>query len=441
MQLKNSEKMLLILLAVVVIAYFGFTYAVFPTLDKQAELQLEYQSVKSDYDELKSSELTNNQIKEAVNQLRVKYDKLGEQLPPQIHQEEAILFLTGLALKNNLNVEKYQFDVEATNTVASDDPTDATPKAPVEQVLQEFQKMLNGDQDADLKKFQNKVYSENKKNESVTDKYKKDLKYLNVTIELSGAYKSFKTYLSSIESYKHKVIIKQISVSKKEDAQNEIVGSISISFPVYYDQEQLKPFDWKIEQWQNSKDPFDYKSFELTSTVSEYNPADSQGKSTIGTVSKPSTTDTQTTTKPNDTKYSTSDFYMALNPATSDTNTLSIGKSPFRYTALYADNDGVENATLKLRKMNGKYQYQYGTSLQTYPGDNEWNDFDLMTKGTIVLEVQSALRLPNADDAGVLLTVKNDTGLPLNIYIYGDDPTKPRLTVNKSSGKINIIKQ
>jgi hypothetical protein len=47
-------------------------------------------------------------------------------------------------------------------------------------------------------------------------------------------------------------------------------------------------------------------------------------------------------------------------------------------------------------------------------------------------------RLPENDQAGTLLSISNDSDLPLSVNIYNEDSTRPRLTVNKVTGKITI---
>lgn len=433
MRLKNSEKRLLLILLFTIVSYFGLTYVVFPVLDEHALITESYLQIQADHSDLKKNELTNNQLKEVLDRMSKQYEQLGMLLPPQIYQEESIIFLTDLAEKNAMTVDTYNFSFTE-NNISANANEEVMEKAPVEQVLQEFQKMLNGDQSANVSQYKDKIYQSPKEDDSKLTQYEKDLKYFNVVIELSGAYKDFKKYIEALEGYKHKIIIKQINVNKDPEQLDKIVGSLSVSYPIYYDEEELTPYEWQYEKAPLNDDPFNYKVVKMTSvpTTDATEPS-----ATTTEVQLPSEPSIKAPSKP----YAASDFYMALNPASSDANTLSMGKSPFRYTALYADNDGVESASLKLRKVNGKYQYQYSTSLQVYPGENEWNDFDLMAKDKIVLEVQSTLRLPSGDNAGVLLNISNDTGVPLAVYVYSDDPTRPRLTINRLSGKVSTFKE
>lgn len=430
MRLKSSEKRLLLLLIAVVVAYFGLTYVVFPILDENTLITEQYLQIQNDHNDLKKNELTNNQLKEVLDRMTKQYEQLGTLLPPQIYQEEAILFLTDLAKKNKMTVDSYDFSFTETNEVVNPEAENID-KAPVEQVLQEFQKMLNGDQSADVSQYKDKIYQAPKEDQTKLAQYEKDLKYFNVQMELSGSYKAFKNYIAALESYKHKIIIKQINVNKDPLQQDIVIGTLAISYPIYYDEEELKPYQWQYDKAPTNEDPFNYKAIQMISVPS------TEPNATVTETQQPSEPSTTEPAK----AYGASDFYIALNPASSDANTLSMGKSPFRYTALYADNDGVETATLKLRKYDGKYQYQYSTSLQTYPGENEWNDFEVMNKGKVILEVQSTLRMPSGDNSGVLLNVSNDSGLPLSVYIYSDDPTRPRLTINRLSGKVNTFKE
>lgn len=442
MKLKNSEKRLLAILGVTVIAYLLLTYGIFPTLDKNALIQSQYDLVNNEYQALKKSQLTNNQLKEVLNRASSQYQSLEKLLPPQIHQEEAILYLTDLAKKHEMTVDAYNFSfsevAEVKAVTAEGEPV--VEMAPVDQVLSEFQKMINGDQSADLQQYKDKIYQAPAEEANLMETYEKDLKYLNVSITLKGNYTKFKNYVSALEAYDHKIIIKQINLTKDTEKTDVVIGALSISYPIYYDEEELKPYDWTYAKEAVNANPFDYKVF----TLATVEPVITGTGVITGGNGTSSTAVTGTTgPKPtgNTANYTSPDFYMVLKPANSDANTLTIGKSPYRYTALYADNEGVETSTLKIRKSDGKYQYQYGTSLQTYPGDTDWNDFDPAQKGTLILEVHSALRLPANDNAGVLLSISNDSGLPLSVYLYSEDASRPRLTINKVSGKVSVIKQ
>lgn len=433
MKLKNSEKRLLFILGLALTAYFFFTYLFFPLVDQNALIKSEYELVDAEYQKLLDTHLTNNQLKEVLAKAANKYTSLETLLPPQIHQEEAILYLTDLAAKNDMLVDSYNFSYADTAEPVAGTEGDTIQKAPVDDVLKEFQKVINGDQSADLSQFKDKIYAAPKEESTLLEQYEKDLKYFNVSITLKGSYTKFKNYIAALEAYKSKIIIKQINLSKALDTVDEVMGSITISYPIYYDQEQLKPYDWKFDKPLASTNPFEYETFQLESV-----PLPETLPGITDQVVSPEISENVPTEIQPISPYKSPDFYMVLKPANSDANTLTMGKSPHRYTALYADNDGVENVTLKVRKNNGKYQYQYATSLQTFPGENQWNDFDPTEKGKLVLDVQSTERLPQNDVSGVLLTIQNDTDLSMTVYTYHEDPQRPRLKVNKASGKITV---
>lgn len=433
MKLKNSEKQLLIVLVIALAAYFFFTYLFFPLIDQNALIKAEFADADNNYQTLLKSHLTNNQLKEVLSKATSKYQSLETLLPPQIHQEEAILYLTDLASKNEMQVDSYNFAFADTAKSATNDSNSTIQKAPVDDVLKEFQKVINGDQTANLSQFKDKIYQTPNEKGTILEQYAKDLKYFNVSITLKGNYTKFKNYIASLEAYKSKIIIKQINLSKSTDATDEVIGSITISYPIYFDQENLKPYDWKFDKPLINKNPFEYEVFKLQTV-----PTTATGITPSGEIIIPNTEEViPTEVKPVE-QYKAADFYMVLKPANSDANTLTIGKSPHRYTALYVDNDGVENATLRVRKAGGKYEYQYATSLQTYPGDNDWNEFTPMENGKLVLEVLSTERLPQNDQSGALLSIYNDSGLSLTVYVSHDDPERPRLKVNKASGKITV---
>lgn len=456
MRLKNSEKKLLALLISSLAVGGFFNYVFFPLYDNYSLLKEQAGILNKEHSDALSSELSDAQLKTMITDAFNRYESLKIKMPIYSHQEDAILHLTSVSSKHQLNIQQYQFEYSDTDEAkfsSTEDPSlKAEDVAPISDVLNEFSKLVKGDASANVDQYKDSITPDfetaSKEGETVNGKtaqakspYEESLSYLNVNLRLEGSYNNFKAFISEIESYKNTVIITQININKDAEKQSDIIGSISLSYPYFTDFENIDPSQSTFKASAKPLNPFDY-TVKTLSTVPQGSTDNASEALPIAPEALIPLTPLEPETKTSATDIiSSSDFHMTLKPMASDASTTTIGKSPFRYSELYSSVAGQEVLALTLIKKEGAYLFQYSNNTESYPGGNEYLPLIPMSNGKLVMAVQSQGRLPSGDQSSVLLQIKNTTGLPLEIYVFGDDKKRPRFLYKKVSGTTKVIKE
>ncbi|MDR1060744.1 MAG: hypothetical protein LBL83_05960 [Clostridiales bacterium] len=126
-------------------------------------------------------------------------------------------------------------------------------------------------------------------------------------------------------------------------------------------------------------------------------------------------------------------FYMILNPATSNDTKMTLGVFPRTETAVYFNANNAARAKLTVSGDADQLEYSYalGSGIRSEKRRLELVD------GKIRLDVISHPRSDEDDRVAVLLDVENNTGLPLEIRVRNDDVLNPRFHLGATSGDVS----
>jgi hypothetical protein len=131
------------------------------------------------------------------------------------------------------------------------------------------------------------------------------------------------------------------------------------------------------------------------------------------------------------------DYYVALNPATSNVNAITIGAKGDNSTEISSNVNESVNATVKFFMVGVKYYVSYNIGDVTFPEDFEaGSEFD--PGDTLDLLIQSSKRKNDKDMSGVKLVIDNETDKTCNVLIDGDDASNPRVKIASRIGKVDI---
>lgn len=428
MRLTSREVMLLSILGVVLLAVGGYIYVYEPIMNDYTIAQTEYEQKQSELDDIYSNLMTTDDMELLIVNFKNKVDVLEKALPPVIYQEEIVLYLDKVLQDNSVKV---------TSTSFSDDSTIVTNdnEAPISDILSEYEKFIFNSS-TDLQNLKDKTYNE---------EINKEFKEFIVNLSMSGKYSDIKNLMKDIENYQKKIVVKNLNISKSfsiltgtETVNDNVSASMTLVFPYFYDNEVLKAINWPYEGKYGNDEPFTYASKVIVNNIDN---SSSTNSGIIGDIISGNTE--SNTEQPTQVikAYKDPDFYIVLKPTISDASTIAMGKYPIAYSALYNENPGVETAFLNIIREGEFYKFQYGTMLQTYPGESEYEVFIpyRIENGEIILEVISQPRLPSDDLSSTVLTVNNTTGLPLNIHVYEEDSNFPRFRLDSKEGDNSVI--
>ena len=132
------------------------------------------------------------------------------------------------------------------------------------------------------------------------------------------------------------------------------------------------------------------------------------------------------------------DYYVALNAATSNANSIEIGAKGDSASVLSSNVNEVENATIKFFKVGAKYYVSYNIGDATYPENFEQGvEFDPGEDLNVL--IKSSKRKNDKDLAGIKLVIDNETDMDVNVKIDGDDKENGRVRIASKIGSVNVF--
>lgn len=406
MGLSKREKILLVVLVITIVFYLGYNYIYLPNYNKYLTVLDEAENKKLRVLKLNRDLRNKEEIISAINHLKLQAYELDRAIPSYIHQEEVILTLRDIFNYNKINIQSLSFNMN--------EEEDIPEASSVEEILTNYEKLINGQGNIDLSKYlpQIKKEEDTKNNNNEEDKGEKEVEFFTVNLSYSGEYANLKNALLQMEQRGQKIIVKNISISSSE---NGIVGNISLAFP-YFQDGSIDNFKWNIFDEYGNDNPFtnSFRSVALEEPNNSSNTTED--------------TENQIPVK--------SDFYIILKPKTSDMSTSTIGKSPYRHTAIHSDNPNIENIDLIIKEENGSFLYNYNNSIRGFPKERDnFESFTPLGKD-IIVTVYSQPRNNPKDTSGIILNVTNETERDVIINIINDDENNPRITINRKAGTV-----
>ncbi len=397
-------------LAVAAAAYFTYMNIFVPKMDA-FDLQKKALSgntqIKSNLDR---GMVESEQLEEKVKAMQLVVEEIDQSLPNYIHQENVILYIRDVFARNNIEVASVGFSEPG-------EVLDPDENVSVEQAIEDYMKYLEKGDKIKIREYS--LLGEDEKSSGGEDGEEEQLKAyasMGVNVSFSGMYSDLKNMLKEIEQNRKKIIIKSIALNNT--AEN-ITGSISLEFPFYPDGNNTENTQWDIESEYGNIEPFVTGRLNILEGTAA-------SSSTPVPVKKDETPAVSVE----------SDFYIVLKPISSDMPTVTMGKSPYRYTAVYEDSNMFKEANIHIKKEGEAYMFRYNTSSYSYPAaEGEFEQMKPMGQD-IVINVYSMIRLNEADSSGLVLNVYNDTDKAVKIYVSGDDASNPRFKVNTKSGVV-----
>lgn len=131
------------------------------------------------------------------------------------------------------------------------------------------------------------------------------------------------------------------------------------------------------------------------------------------------------------------DYYVALNPSSSNADAIAIGAKSDTATKISSNENDVQSATVKFFNIGEKFYVSYNIGDVSYPENfDQGTEFD--PGDDLNLLIQSSKRKNDKDKSGVRLTIDNETSMTLNVKIDGDDVENPRVKIASRIGKVKV---
>ena len=127
------------------------------------------------------------------------------------------------------------------------------------------------------------------------------------------------------------------------------------------------------------------------------------------------------------------DFYIMLNPSTSDVSAKVLGQNGTgKEKTVISNNDNtVSSLTYDFYENDGKIYCKYTLD------ENQSYEAEVVSAEDVKILIQSSARKNDDDKVGVKITINNSTSMPVYVKVAEDDAVSPRVTVTKS-GSVKV---
>ncbi|KDR93818.1 hypothetical protein SAMN02745945_01013 [Peptoclostridium litorale DSM 5388] len=417
MNLSKREKIMVMGLAVFTALYFTYNNVYKPKIEQWQTQKKALSGNEQIKEKLDRNMLNKEELEAKVEAMRLVVDELNQALPHEVYQENSILYIDDVFSKNNLEILTVDF-------VEPGEEKGEVESGSLEDAIEDYMKYLDKGNKIDVKKYEmlgkEEKLEEKEDEDGEEGEEEKPYLFLEATISFSGKYEDLKKVLEEIEQNRKKIIIKSLGVV---NTPMDIGGKITLQFPFYPDGRKGENGDWSIASEYGNIDPFSTGRLSILNQNKRKTDAVSSERESTPAVSVDS------------------DFYVVLKPISSDMPTVTMGKSPYRYTAVYEDSNSFKEAKIYIKKEGGEYMFRYETSSHGYPSASKEEYEKLQLFGDdIVIKVFSMARLNEKDSSGLVLNVYNETDKPVKVYVTGDDASKPRFRAVPKKGTVNTQK-
>ena len=418
MKLKDTDKALLLIIFGIAVAVLSIIYVAKPNYEKMQQINTNIVALKSRLAELNQKQANREQYIADTEKFNEEFETLLNAFPADMNQEITIMFLEGIKDSNEFSISALEMgvaeqfytlgqgggDASLTSTTTA---TTTTTEASTETTTTEATTTEAGS--TETAGTATDVVATNE-----------DASYkcyrAAFPMEYYGSYESLKDVINYIGSYSDRMTINEIDITCDETGE------------VYSG--ELSLYCYSVESSERPERQIELNDVEV-GIDNIFNPD----------VSGSSSSDTDKSLNKYDENdgaaiESNYDFYAMLNPSSSDVSAKVIGQNGTGKEASVISNsdNNVSTLTFDFYEKDGKNYCKYTL-------DNSTSyEAEITSAEDIKLLFQSTARKGEDDEAGIKVTIRNTTTLPVYVKVSGDDATSPRVEIASKSGSVKVYK-
>ena len=408
--MKDSEKALLLGLAGVGAAVASFMLVARPNYAEKQSIDAEIVQLESRLAYLSDKEAHREQFLADTDKYNAEFEQMLQAFPADLNQEITIMFLDGIKKNNDFSLEsltlgqKEQFytlgqgggdaslgapDAAATTDEAATDETGATETETTDTVAPLEEGIAGG----------------------TGSSY--DCFRASFPITYYGSYASLKDVINYVDSYSDRMTINTLDVSY--DPNSDVYsGSLDL-------------YCYSIESAERDERRLDLNEVEIgVDNIFDTGASGSSENSSLNKYNENGGAAIE----------SNYDFYAMLNAASSDVSAKVVGQNGAGKEASVISNSDntVSTLTFEFYEQNGKNYCKYTL-------DNSTSyEAEVTSAEDVKLLIQSSARKNDDDSAGVRVTIRNTSSIPVYVKVSGDDAVSPRVTIASTTGAIKVYK-
>lgn len=410
MKLGDLEKSILIVLFGIAVAVLGFLYVIKPGYEEVQSIKAECVQLQDRLTLLQQKEAKREEYLAETEEYESAFQEKLDGFAPDLNQEVTIMFLEGIKDDNDFEIDSLSLgepeefytlgigggDMALTTTTTSTDTTETT---------------------TDSTEATADTTEVTADTTATTDVIGSSAEYVcyraAFPITYSGSYVSLKDVVNYVNNFENRMTIDSINIAYNAD-EDSYSGNLNLML-------------------------YAVMSGDRPETSMEMNEVE------IGTdnIFQGSVSSSSSNASSNLTKYdendgteieSSYDFYAMLNAASSDVSAKVVGQNGTGKEASVisnSDND-VTTLTFDFYESDGKNYCKY-----TLGGSVSY-EAEVTSAEDIKLLIQSSARKNDDDKAGVKVTIRNTTSLPVYVKVSGDDSVSPRVNITSKSGAVKV---
>ena len=409
MKLKDSEKSLIFIIVGVAVLALSIIYVAKPKYENVQSLNAEISQLQTRLTELQGKQAHRDEYLAGIDEYNNAFDDVMASFPADLNQEVTIMFLEGIKEDNDFSIsslnlgEKEQFYTLGLNggDVALADGSTATSETTTEATTTETATTETAQATTDGTLEEGVAVDEN-----AYTCYRADF-----PITYTGSYESLKDVISYINNFSSRMTINSIDIAY--EAEDD----------VYSGNLDLKCYS--IESANRPQSNMELNDVE-TGVGNIFNGGGSGSSSENKDLNKYDENDGASIVN----NY---DFYVMLNPAASDVSAKVAGQN-----GSGKDASVVSNSDNSVSTMTYEFYTKDGKNYCKYDLDGTSYEAEVTSAEDIKLLIQSSARKDDEDKAGIRVSIKNSTDLPVYVKVSDDDPTSPRVNIANRSGAVKV---
>lgn len=371
--LTTREFLLLVVLIIAIEGYLLYAYILQPAYIGYMSAIAEMVSRQTTLDALIQDYARKDEMEKEIVSLENEIVEIEKQIPSYLSQEEVVLFLENLSIKNRVNIQSTIFanvdeiPLKALKAENGSDTTKAATADPMPVVT-------------------------------------KQLAAVNFTCNYQDLY----TFVKEVENSIRKVSVESMSINKEDNGM--MSGQMTLSFISYWDESKgQKPYVMATGVIPGKTDIF-----------KEYPGYISKGSKGAGSDVAAASA------RP--------DFYLMINSYLNNSSKTMLMNYYNKGSEATADTNGTVAANMTINGKDGKYTFQYNFGEYNIIE----NDPTEIKDGKIRMEVLVQPRRSDDDKVSVMLDITNNTDVPFEITVKGDDTGNPRFIKGKTTGSVTV---
>lgn len=384
MKLTEKDKKLLLILAIVAILCLPYFFVIQPLLDKNGQLVKDISELQSEVNYQKQLALRETEYEEKAQQMADKSSQILARFPSDLPQEVSILFMHNTEQVIPLSLYQVSFGDDVAAQLTSDADAEQIDAAEAEM----------GDQTDDA------VIQDNTQETKLAG----GLTAMQTETKLAfdAGYQQFKDFLKFILDYNDRMVITELEASYSAE-MDKVDGSFTLA------QYALKA---------DSRNP-----------VSVLEPNMTQGTTNVFKQASGSFDESMN-------EEDAADFFILLNQAEADVDSLVIGQSNDVTEASYfvSSKNAKQAVTVTFTGELGEYNANYKIGKSSYSKEG----INFTKEGNIILQIISSQRLGDDDAVAIDLNLVNNTDTILDVKLQNDDAEDPRVNIKGKTGNIIV---